>query len=227
MWGIGYRLERHFNDLGMFSIEDIAHYDKSKLKKRFGIIGEEIWYHCHGIDMSMIKDKARLRIKAKSFGISQVLFKDYNEQNIQTIILEMVDDVTRRLRLAKKRAKTISLSIGYSKHIGGGFSHQLSLSQPTVHETVVYKVCLELFDAYYLGYPIRKVGLFLSNLDDNNYYQYSLFEDVETLNKEYRLQSSLDTIKHRYGKNAITRAVSEEDHATAKKRNQQMGGHHV
>ena len=38
-----------------------------------------------------------------------------------TIILEMVDDVTRRLRIAKKRAQTISLSIGYTKSVGGGF----------------------------------------------------------------------------------------------------------
>lgn len=227
MWGIGHRMESHLNKLGLFTIGDIANYPKEKLKRRFGVLGEELWYHTHGIDLSEIKDKYKLRTKPKSFGSGQVLFRDYNETEIMTIILEMVDDVTRRLRIAKKRAQTISLSIGYTKSVGGGFSRQVTLEQPTSSESTIYQTCLDLFDMYYEGFPIRTVGVHLSKLTDNKVYQYSLFEDADKLEKEYQLHMTMDKIKHKFGKNSVIRLSSEQEHATAKQRNKQIGGHHV
>ena len=144
-----------------------------------------------------------------------------------TIILEMVDDVTRRLRIAKKRAQTISLSIGYTKSVGGGFSRQVTLEQPTSSESTIYQTCLDLFDMYYEGFPIRTVGVHLSKLTDNKVYQYSLFEDADKLEKEYQLHMTMDKIKHKFGKNSVIRLSSEQEHATAKQRNKQIGGHHV
>ena len=227
MWGIGRRMEEHLNKLGLFTIGDIAKYPVSSLKRRFGVLGEELWYHTHGIDASLIKDKALLRRKPKSYGVSQVLFKDYNEFEIPVIIQEMVDDVTRRLRLSKKKCKTITLSIGYSKDYQGGFSRQTTLDQSTSSTSIIYKTCLELFDMYYENQPIRSVGISLSKLDESTTYQYSLFEDAEALDREYELEAAMDKIKHRFGKNAVLRSSSEEEHSTVKARNKQIGGHHV
>lgn len=227
MWGIGLRMEHHLQQLGLFTIGDIARYDPLQLKAKFGILGEELWYHAHGLDMSLIEQKDTLRSQHKSFGVGQVLFKDYTADEMVTIILEMVDDVTRRLRLAKKSAHTITLSIGYSKHIGGGFSRQVTLDHPTCHESVIYHTCLTLFDTYYAGHPMRTVSIGLTSLIDYTFYQYSLFEEEAALEKEYQLQATLDQIKDKFGKNAVTRLASELKHATGKARNQQIGGHHV
>ena len=227
MWGIGHRMEAHLNALGLYTIGDIANYPKERLKRRFGVLGEELWYHTHGIDLSDIRDKHKLRTKPKSFGSSQVLFRDYNETEILTIMLEMVDDVTRRLRLSKKRCQTITLTIGYTKTYGGGFARQVTLEQPTHSERMIYQTCLDLFDLYYEGYPIRTVGVHLSKLTDNKTYQYSIFEDADALEKEYKLHQTMDQIKHKFGKNAVIRSASEQPHATAKQRNKQIGGHHV
>lgn len=225
MWSIGHRMEKHLNALGLYHIGDIAQYDKMKLKKAFGVLGLELWYHTHGIDMSLVADKDKLRIKHKSFANGQILFRDYDANEALTIILEMVDEVTRRLRLSKKQARTIHLSIGYSRQYGGGFSRQLSLEQPTQHESTIYKTCLQLFDQLYEGYPIRTVSIALSNLTDNHFYQFSLFEDPEALTKEFAVQQTIDTIKAKYGKNKINRASSELSTSTVKQRNQQIGGH--
>ena len=227
MWGIGHRMEAHLNKLGLFTIGDIANYPKEKLKRRFGVLGEELWYHTHGIDLSDIKDKDKLRAKPKSFGSGQVLFRDYNETEVMTIILEMVDEVSRRLRIAKKRCKTISLTIGYTKTYGGGFSRQVTIEQPTASASIIYQTCLDLFDLYYEGYPIRTVSVHLSKLTDSKTYQYSLFEDADSLEKEYKLHETIDKIKDKFGKNAVIRTASEQEHATAKIRNKQIGGHHV
>src|SRR5690606_14153989 len=206
IWGIGSRMESNLNELGIYSVYDIAHYDKARLKQIFGIIGEELYYHDHGIDMSLIQDKGKLRSKAKSFSANQVLFRDYMADEILTIILEMVDEVTRRLRIHQKKCKTIHLSVGYSKHFKGGFSRQITLDQATHNETTIYQACLDLFDQFYLGYPIRVVGISLGGLQESdNFYQYSIFEDSVSLEKETKLQATIDSIKHRFGKNAALR----------------------
>ncbi|WP_025725232.1 DNA polymerase thumb domain-containing protein [Acholeplasma granularum] len=227
MWGIGHRMMHHLNKKGLFTIGDIAKYPKEKLKKEFGILGEELWYHTHGIDMSLIQEKDKLRKNPKSFGISQVLFRNYHAEEILTIILEMVDDVTRRLRLSKKRCKTISLTIGYTKTVGGGFSRQVTLEQATSSEKRIYQTCIELFDMYYEPYSIRTVGIHLSKLEDHKNYQYNLFEDYDEIQREYKLHSTIDKIKDKFGKNSVIRLASEQKHATAKQRNKQIGGHHV
>jgi DNA polymerase V len=226
MWGIGHRMEHNLNLLGIFTIGDLAKYDKNKLKSIYGIMGLELWYHANGIDMSLIQEKGKLRNNPKSFGTSQVLPKTYNAKEIYTIILEMTDEVTRRLRLSKKVCKTIGLMIGDATHTQG-FSRQLSLDMPTSSTKEIFETCLLLFDLYYENYPIKNVGIQLSNLSEQKYQQLSLFEDVDTLEKTFNLEYTLDKVKQRFGKNKVLRATSLEEHATAKKRNEQVGGHHV
>lgn len=49
--------------------------------------------------------------------------------------------------------------------------------------------------------------------------------EAETLEKERRMQEALLRIKKRFGKNAILKGISLQEGATARERNQQIGGH--
>lgn len=227
MWGIGRNMEAHLNKMGMYKIGDIANSDVKRLKRKFGIIGEELYYHTHGIDSSLIQDKNNIKPIAKSYGTGQTLFHDYYPPDIYQIIIELVDDVSRRLRLSKKKAKTIHFGIGYSKDSGGGFSRQLSLDQPTSSETDIYKVCLHLFNEYYEREPIRRVHVSVTNLVDQPEIQVNLFEDINRVVKEAEVFSAIDEIKFKFGKNAVNRASSELKSSTVKARNDMIGGHHA
>ncbi len=227
MWGIGSHMEFNLNRLGLHTIGDIAHYDVRTLKKIYGVLGEELFYHTHGIDMSLIQSKINVRSINKSYGSGQTLFHDYLPPDIFQIILEMVDDVSRRLRLAKRIAKTIHLGIGYSKETGGGFSRQITLEQPTSNASLIYQTCLFLFHKYYENEPIRRVHISVTGLIENHIYQFSIFEDAEQLIKEQKLHSAVDEIKFRYGRNSVNRASSEFESSTIKARNKMIGGHHA
>ena len=50
-------------------------------------------------------------------------------------------------------------------------------------------------------------------------------EKAEDLTKERKVQEALLGIKEKYGKNAILKGLNCEEGATAKERNQQIGGH--
>lgn len=227
MWGIGRNMERNLNSMGIYKIGDIANYDVRKLKKKFGILGEELYYHTHGIDRSLVQEKLKIKPVSKSYGIGQTLFHDYYKPEIYQIIREMVDDVCRRLRLGKKMANTIHFGLAYSKEVGGGFARQTKLTQPTQNESHIFRACLMLMDKFYDNSPIRVVRVAATNLVEKKGYQVSLFEDVNEVMKEQTVFSAMDEIKEKYGKNSVNRASSELESSTIKARNGMIGGHHA
>ena len=50
-------------------------------------------------------------------------------------------------------------------------------------------------------------------------------KEEDELNRERKVQEALLTIKKRFGKNAILKGMNLQEGATAKDRNEQIGGH--
>ena len=225
MWSIGPRMEKKLNLMGFKTVGDIAKYDKLRLKDKFGIIGEELWLHANGIDNSVISDWKEAP-KDLSYSHSQVLFKDYNGNNIKLIIEEMIEVITRRLRENHKQAGLIGLNIGYSKNVGGGFYHCIKVV-PTNQAKDFLRVCLNIFDLYYDDSPIRKVGIVAGRLVNNNSTQLNIFEDYEKIEENNKINNTIDEVKNKYGKNSIIKASALLSDSTAIERNKKIGGHNA
>lgn len=189
VWGIGPRMEVNLNRLGIYSVYDLAHYDRNKLKQKFGVIGTELWNHANGIDLSLIGDMEKT--KDKSYSHSQVLFKDYNGNNIKIIIREMVEVVTMRLHKNHVTSSLIGLGIGYSKDVGGGFYHQIKLDQATDVENVILSNALMIFDKYYEGLPIRKVTISCGRLQEKSGVQLNIFDNIEKIKEQEQDRKSV------------------------------------
>ncbi len=222
MWGIGSKTMKKLNDLGIYKVGDINKYSKDFYKKRFGVLGEELYLHANGIDNSNIKDD-KYEIKNKSYGLSQILYKDYTPEEAILIIKEMCETICKRLRNNKKVCGVVSFGIGYSRSVGGGFYHSKKLSESTDNENVIFNVCKSIYDSYIEEEPIRKVSISLGKITDNNYVQLNLFEEVnETINE---IPIVVDEINKKFGDNAILKASSLLNYSTIKMRNKKMGGH--
>lgn len=227
MWGIGLHLEKKLNALGLYKIGDIANYNKYKLKDKFGIIGEEIWNHANGIDMSLIRDFNR-ESKEKSISNSQVLFKDYYNEEIYIIFKEMISILTCRLRKERLLTKRIHLSIIYSKNIGGCFSASHSLDNSTNDDNIIYKNIINIFKINYeIDTPIRKVSIYLSKLEDDKYLQLNLFENLYDIKNRNSINKTIDYLNNKYGKNTLLKASSLLENSTIKERNTKVGGHNA
>ncbi|MBR1413536.1 MAG: Y-family DNA polymerase [Bacilli bacterium] len=223
-WGIGKNMERNLNSLGIFTIGDLATYNKNKLKDKFGVIGEELYNHANGIDLSEIKDFKKIK-QDKSYSHSQVLFKDYNSSNIKIIIKEMVEVLTARLRCDNKECLVIGFGIGYSKMVGGGFYHSIKLSNPTNQNNEIYKTCLLLLDKYIEDYPIRKVTISCGKLSKKEGIQLDLFHNYEEIKSNDNLNKAYDEIRNKFGKNSLLKATSLLEDSTIIERNKKIGGH--
>lgn len=226
VWGIGKRMEQRLNNLGIQSIGDLAHYDKNKLKAKFGVLGEELWMHANGIDNSIIAD-FRHQPKEKSFSHSQVLMRDYYNEEVFLVIEEMAGILTRRLRSDVQECQVIGFGITYSKVTGGGFYHSLKMDQPTDDTGKIYAICLSIFDKFYEeNMPIRKVSISLGKLSKKSGRQLDLFSSLEIMEKQDKMMQTIDEIHEKFGKNSLLKTTSLLSNSTIRDRNQKIGGHH-
>ncbi|MBM7713716.1 DNA polymerase V [Bacillus thermophilus] len=223
IWGIGRRMERTLNNMGIFNVGQLAAYNPALLEKKFGIMGMQLYYHAWGVDLSELG--APMMAGQISFGKSQILLRDYKEKHeIAAVILEMCEEVARRAREHGKAGRTISLGIGYSeKEFGGGFLRSKSVEDPTNVTMTVYKVCLDLFEAHYNGKSVRQISIALSNMTDHGTYQLNLFEPNQIRKRE--LGYVMDHIRRRHGTASLLRAVSYTEAGTTRIRAGLVGGH--
>lgn len=223
MWGIGRRTEKTLNNMGVFSVKDLAHTDVQTLEKRFGILGNQLYYHAWGIDHSTMG--APIIQGQISYGKGQMLMHDYrSRREILTVILEMCEDVARRAREAQQIGRTISLGLGYSKDaFGGGFHRSKTIDEPTNETLTIYNTCVALLDEFYAERPARQLTVTLSNVESEHSMQLSLFDDQKW--RKRKLGAAMDRIRTKYGSTAILRGVSYTEAGTALTRSALLGGH--
>lgn len=219
-WGIGKQYEKKLNNLGINKIGDINKYPLSFYKKRFGVMGEELWYHANGIDLSNIK-KEKEKPKTKSLSNSQILYKDYTKEEIPLIISEMAELITKRLREKNFVCKMVGLGITYSKTIGGGFYHERKLDNYTDKTKTINEMCLNILNNYIKDLPIRKVSITLGKIKLKESEQLDIFNEYEINNLEH----TIDEINDKFGGNTLLKASSLLDYSTIKSRNKKIGGH--
>lgn len=223
MWGIGRRTEKTLHNMGIYSVRQLAHSDLSTLEHRFGVLGNQLYYHAWGIDYSMVG--APMRQGQISYGKGQMLMRDYRSRSeILVVLLEMCEDVARRAREARKAGRTVTLGLSYSKEaFGGGFQHARTIDEPTNDTLELYRVCQQLLDTFYAERPVRQLTVTLSQVEREETMQLSFFAEDKWRNR--KLGETMDRIRTTYGDTAILRAVSYTAAGTARKRSGLLGGH--
>ncbi|MGX6969762.1 Y-family DNA polymerase [Vagococcus bubulae] len=223
-WGINRAMEKRLNELGIYTVYDLAHYDFFHIKQPLGVMGQQLVAHAWGIDRSDMTNT--YQPVSKSIGNSQILKKDYTKlSEIKIVIKEVAEQVATRLRARKYQTECVSLSIGYSRYSEQiGFSRQLKIS-PTDSSKELVAYCLQLFDTYYTGEPVRKLSVNYSNLVPNQAVQLNLFEEPETTIQDRLLDQTIDVIRRGFGFDAIIHASSLLEGATAIERSHLVGGH--
>lgn len=224
MWGIGSRTAKNLYKLGIDSVYQLSQYNVSSLKCIQGIIGEQLFYHAHGIDRSILSEK--YQTLSKSYGKSQILDRDYTQQaEIEVVIREMAEQVAARLRSHQVETEVIHLTIGFSKEImDRGFSHQLKVF-PTAATRKISDTCLHLFRTYYHQEPVRQISISCGKIHVQIDLQLDLFESAEQTIQKEKIDQVIDQVRHKYGYASLVHASSLTSGATAIKRSGLVGGH--
>lgn len=223
-WGIGERTKRRLNRLSIYSIKDLAHANPDILKKEFGIMGVQLWFHANGIDES--KPSKPYRPKSRGLGNSQVLPRDYiSRYEIELVLREIAEQVAIRLRRIHKKASVVSIYVGFSYKEQKRSIHAQKKISPTQSTHLLTQAVMQLFHEHYTGGAVRNIGVRYDQFVNEQYANYSLFDDVDALQKKETLEKTMDTIREQFGFLSIQKGSSLMKGSRVIERSNLIGGH--
>lgn len=220
-WGINTKTAKKLNKRGIFTIGDLANYPHVYLKRDFGQIGIDLHLHANGIDESIIR--LPHKTQNKGLGKSQVLLRDYTLNELQAVLIEQVEDVYFRTRMKDVYPTTISISVGYSE--GGGIRKQFTEKSGFKSTTqIIDRLWQYVISNIESNALLRTIGVSFTNFKTNAIQQLELFQPENELKAEI-IDSALDKVKLKYGKEIVMRATSLTDGGTLTDRKGLLAGH--
>ena len=188
-------------------------------------------------------DKARLVVKE----MTDLMVLDLVDKGLVTnqIVLTIgydIENITDKNRSQSYKG-TVTTNY-YGKKVPKPAHGTTNLPKQTSSTTLITNAVMELYDKIVnKKLLIRRINFVANKLVDehsvknaNKYEQLDLFTDYEILKKqrekenaeserEKRMQNTILDIKKKFGKNAILKGMNLQEGATAKDRNNQIGGH--
>ena len=191
--------------LGILTIGELATADPEILEAHLKSHGRLLWEYANGIDDSPVISEPA---KAKGIGNSITLASDVlTTQEAHCTLLSLAESVAARLRMEGQCAMMESVEIKYADF--HSVSHQTTLSVPTNSSSMLYETACQLFDELWNHAPIRLLGIRTTKLSSENELmpiQLSLFDTAPVQNeKQQRLDRAVDSIRQKFGKDAIVR----------------------
>lgn len=193
------------------------------------------------------------RPAANSMSVGQVLAEPYTFRKAKVVVREMTDSLVLDLVDKGLVADQMVLSIGYdqqsltdpairSRYRGPVANDwygrpvpkpahgSVNLSRPTSSTRRITDAVMELFDRIVdPALLVRRMYVVAAHVVDESRVagvQLDLFEEpAEDEARERSRQEAILAIRRKFGKNAILKGMNFDEGATARERNQQIGGH--
>lgn len=226
-WRVGRGTVERLSNMGICTMEEIAHARESLLYKAFGIDAELLIDHAWGREPVTIADIKAYRPKNTSFSSGQVLPRDYSYEEGILVVKEMADLLCLDLVDQGLVTSHISLVIGYSNQkCFEPARGSTTLRSATSSNRRLLSYVEQLYRRIVRpGAYIRRITLTYTGVMTEDYQQFDLFSNPEETEKDVKAQRAVISIKQRYGRNAILKGMNLEESATTIERNGQIGGH--
>ena len=198
--------------LGILTIGDLARADLNVVEAHLKSHGTTLWKYANGLDTSEVLPEPG---KAKGIGNSTTLSSDVTtREGACKVLLGLAESVGRRLRASHQLAGLVCTEIKYSSF--QSVSHQMLLDTPSASTDIIYRQACALFDELWNGAPIRLLGIRTTKLvAEDEPIQLNLFDYTAPVSeKQQKLDAALDSIRNRFGKDAIKRGSLLDSHAS-------------
>ena len=197
IWGVGKVGERKLSAMGVRTIRDLRALPREALDARFGSYGERLWRLSRGLDDRPVHTDR----EAKTISHERTFAENLTDpDDVRTIILDLSEQVARRVRRHGRFARTVSVKIRF-----GDFetvTRANTLDSPTDRTSVIGAEARALFDTWASSFrSVRLIGVGVSHFSESP-GQGSLFEQDERA-RDRAVDRASDEITKRFGAGAI------------------------
>lgn len=205
IWGIGKRIAKKLNALGVTTAAQLANSQPKFMRKKFGVVMERIILELQGISclsLDNIQTKKSI-MSSRSFGRPVTKLNELEEA---------VSHYAARacFKLREQQAKTAGVYVyihtnnyqPYDAQYHQGIS--LKFTQPTSDTCEIIQAAkVALKQIYISGYKYKKAGIILLDMLHNKYQQQDMFVEKQNTDKKVKLMSVMDQLNNSMGMNTI------------------------
>ena len=203
LWGVGPVTARKLHDRGITTVGEVARLAEAAL---VSMLGRASGRHLHALAHNRDPRPVQVRRRRRSIGSQRALGRSpKSREAVDTVLVGLVDRVTRRMRDAGRVGRTVELRLRFDDFSRATRSH--TLPRATAQTEPILATARELLAT---AMPlierqgITLVGVTVADLHDAGTVQLTLPFDPHG---DAALDTALDEVRHRFGATAITRAV--------------------
>ena len=197
VWGVGRRLSKRLNALGITTALDLANASPRAIRDQFSVVLERTVRELNGescIELEEIPPIKKQIVCSRSFGVKVTHFELLREA-----ICEYATRATEKLRKEQQQAKVMTVFMRTSPFKDNEPQYSNSASGELLIPSCDTRDFIELANhllkrIWKDGFRYAKAGVMLSDFYDPGMFQPGLFDDVSTRSNSQQLMSVLDTI---------------------------------
>ncbi len=197
VWGVGRRLSKRLNALGITTALDLANASPRAIRDQFSVVLERTVRELNGescIELEEIPPTKKQIVCSRSFGVKVTQFELLREA-----VCEYATRATEKLRKEQQQAKVLTVFIRTSPFKDNEPQYSNSASGELLIPSCDTRDFIELANhllkrIWKDGFRYAKAGVMLSDFYDPGMFQPGLFDDVSTRSNSQQLMSVLDTI---------------------------------
>jgi DNA polymerase-4 len=203
LWGVGHVTAAKLRDRGFTTVGDVAQLGEAAL---ISMLGRASGRHLHALAHNRDPRPVQVGRRRRSIGSQRALGRSPRSPDaIDTVIVGLVDRVTRRMRTAGRIGRTVVLRLRFRDFSRATRSH--TLPRATAETQAILATArwlLTTVSPMIERQGLTLVGVAVANLDDDRALQLTLpFERHNGI----ALDAALDEVRDRFGPRAVTRAV--------------------
>jgi DNA polymerase-4 len=203
LWGVGRVTAEKLHDRGITTVGQVAGLGEATLES---MLGRASGRHLHALAHNRDPRPVQIRRRRGSIGSQRALGRSPRSADaIDTVVVGLVDRITRRMRTAGRVGRTVVLRLRFDDFSRATRSH--TLPSATAHTETILATARGLLATAMPTIErqgLTLVGVAVGNLDDDRAVQLTLPFDSQSGDA---LDAALDEVRVRFGANAITRAV--------------------
>jgi DNA polymerase-4 len=203
LWGVGPVTARKLHERGITTVGEVAALAEATLVT---MVGRAAGRQLHALARNRDPRPVKARRRRRSIGSQRALGRRRRSPSeLDAVLVAIVDRLGRRLREARRACRTVMLRLRFDDFSRATRSY--TLAQATTETPTILATARGLLAAAMPMIERRGltlIGLSLGNLQDDSAIQLVLPFD---LRRAMALDAALDSVRERYGTDAITRAV--------------------
>jgi DNA polymerase-4 len=201
LWGVGRVTSERLRGQGITTVRQVARLEQDQL---IAMVGRAAGRQLHALAHNRDPRAVRRRPRRRSIGAQRALGRRGRDPvEVQAALMTVVDRVARRLRTARRAARTVVLRLRFEDFVRATRSR--TLAEATTRTATLLRVARGLLrdaGALIQRRGLTLIGVALTNLCDQDAVQLALpFDRISELDR------TLDELRERFGSGVVARAA--------------------